>query len=148
MRAVRGLPALVVLAMLIAPVSAQTPPPKPAPPSAAPAVPQIAPQAAPPVAPYEPQLLRLAELMGALHYLRGLCGYADAPAWRDKMNALAVAQGFDEVAKARFAGAFNRGYRTFSESYRGCNEAAGQVIRLYLDESAAIIKALEARYGR
>lgn len=135
---------LLACAAGLGPASAQTPPPKPTPPSAPPVVPPAAPQ----VAPYEPQLLRLAELMGALHYLRGLCGYADAPAWRDKMNALAVAQGFDEAAKARFAGAFNRGYRTFSESYRGCSEPAGQVIRLYLDESAAIIKALEARYGR
>jgi len=132
--------ALLAFGTIVAAAYAQTPPPKPVQPPPAPTAPQIA--------PYEPQLLRLAELMGALHYLRGLCGFADAPAWRDKMNALAEAQGFDEAAKARFAGAFNRGYRSFSESYRSCNEAAGTVIRLYLDESGSIIKALEARYGR
>ncbi|MGO4337407.1 TIGR02301 family protein [Labrys sp. KB_33_2] len=131
---------LLVLAGALSPGSAQTPPPKPVQPSTVPAAPQIA--------PYEPQLLRLAELMGALHYLRGLCGFADAGAWRDKMNALAEAQGFDEAAKARFAGAFNRGYRSFSESYRSCNEAAGKVIDLYLEEGSTIIKTLEARYGR
>lgn len=132
--------ALLAFGIAVTAAFAQTPPPRPVQPPPVPATPQIA--------PYEPQLLRLSELMGALHYLRGLCGFADAPAWRDKMNALAEAQAFDEASKARFAGAFNRGYRSFSESYRSCNEAAGTVIRLYLEESGTIIKALEARYGR
>ncbi|MDQ0391702.1 TIGR02301 family protein [Labrys monachus] len=117
------------------PGRAQTPP-VPPPPAQAPSAP-----------PYEPQLLRLSELMGALHYLRGLCGFADAPAWRDEMNALMAAQALDEAAKERFAGAFNRGFRTFSETYRTCNEAAGGIIRSYLDQSGAITKELESRYG-
>ena len=32
------------------------------------------PPAEPPPPPYEPQLLRLSEIMGSLAYLRGLCG--------------------------------------------------------------------------
>lgn len=138
--------AVVMVGGAFVPVFAQTSPPLP--PVQAPTQAPAALQTIPKIAPYEPQLLRLAELMGALHYLRGLCGYADAAAWRDKMNALAEAQGLDEAAKARFAGAFNRGYRTFGESYRSCNEAAGKIIALYLQESGDIVKALEARYGR
>lgn len=122
--------------MLPAVAVAQTPPP------------QAAPQTAPQIAPYEPQLLRLSELMGALHYLRGLCGFADAPVWRDKMNALIEGQALDDTGKARFAGAFNRGYRTFSETYRNCDEPAAKVIRAYLTESGAIIKDLDSHYGR
>jgi uncharacterized protein (TIGR02301 family) len=110
---------------------------------------QTAPPAAPPqVAPYEPQLLRLSELMGALHYLRAVCGFADAPAWRDKMNALIEGQGMDQAAKERYAGAFNRGYRAYSETYRSCNEASAKVIRDYLAEAGTIIKDLDSRYGR
>jgi uncharacterized protein (TIGR02301 family) len=108
----------------------------------------VPPQAPPQTAPYEPQLLRLSELMGALHYLRALCGFADAPAWRDKMNALIDGQGLDQAGKERYAGAFNRGYRAYSETYRSCNEAAAKVIRDYLIESGAIIKDLDSRYGR
>ena len=98
--------------------------------------------------PYQPQLLRLSELMGALHYLRGLCGFADAPAWRDKANALIEGQGLEEADRARFAGAFNRGYRTFQVTYRSCDEAAGNVVRNYLNEADAIVKDLDTRYGR
>ena len=116
------------------------------------APPQANPQATPPAnalaPPYEPQLLRLSELMGALHYLRALCGFADAPAWRDKMNDLIDGQGLDQAGRERYAGAFNRGYRAYSETYRSCNDAAAKVIRDYLAESGAIIKDLESRYGR
>jgi uncharacterized protein (TIGR02301 family) len=98
--------------------------------------------------PFEPQLLRLAELMGALHYLRALCGFADAPAWRDKMNALIDGQGLDQAGRERYAGAFNRGFRAYSETYRTCDEAAGKVIRTYLTEAGAITKDLDSRFGR
>ncbi|GLS23430.1 hypothetical protein GCM10007874_64510 [Labrys miyagiensis] len=129
----RLLPALAV-AVFLAPLAATA---QTAPPPAGPQRPA-----------YEPQLLRLSELMGALHYLRALCGFADAPAWRDKMNELIDAQGLDQAGKERYAGAFNRGYRAYSETYRSCNQAAAKVIRDYLAESGAIIKDLDSRYGR
>jgi len=100
-----------------------------------------------PQPPYDAQLLRLSELMGALHYLRGLCGAGDAEAWRAKMNTLIASEGFDEAGKARYAGAFNRGYRTFSLTYRSCNSAASETVRAYLDEGARIARDLRARYG-
>ena len=100
-----------------------------------------------PQPPYDAQLLRLSELMGALHYLRGLCGAGDAEAWRTKMNTLIASEGFDEAGKARYAGAFNRGYRTYSLTYRSCNSAASETVRAYLDEGARIAKDLRARYG-
>jgi uncharacterized protein (TIGR02301 family) len=129
----RLLPALA-LALALAPLAATA---------------QTAPAPAGPQTPaYEPQLLRLSELMGALHYLRALCGFADAPAWRDKMNELIDGQGLDQAGKERYAGAFNRGYRAYSETYRTCNQAAAKVIRDYLAESGAIIKDLDSRYGR
>lgn len=129
----RLLPTLA-LAVFLAPLAATA---QTAPPPAGPQMPA-----------YEPQLLRLSELMGALHYLRALCGFADAPAWRDKMNELIDGQGLDQAGKERYAGAFNRGYRAYSETYRSCNQAAGKVIRDYLAESGAIIKDLDSRYGR
>lgn len=100
-----------------------------------------------PQPPYDAQLLRLSELMGALHYLRGLCQAGDAAAWRAKMNALIASEGFDEAGKARYAGAFNRGYRTFSLTYRSCNAAASETVRTYLEESGKIARDLHARYG-
>lgn len=97
---------------------------------------------------YEGPLLRLSELMGALHYLRGLCGAGDVDAWREKMSAFIESVGSDMARRERLAGAFNRGYRTFQQSYRGCNASARATIRAYLAESGQIARDVGARYGQ
>ena len=38
--------------------------------------------------PYDERLLRLSEILGAVHYLRELCGANDGQAWRDRMREL------------------------------------------------------------
>jgi uncharacterized protein (TIGR02301 family) len=44
-------------------------------------------------APYDDHLMRLAEILGALHHLRPLCGASDeAQTWRDQMTALVEAE--------------------------------------------------------
>ena len=48
---------------------------------------------APPVvsdapAPFDADLQRLAEILGALHYLRGICGTNEGQKWRGEMQAL------------------------------------------------------------
>src|SRR5690606_25741597 len=37
---------------------------------------------------FETELERLSEILGALHYLRGLCGAKDGQKWRNEMRAL------------------------------------------------------------
>ena len=49
-----------------------------------------APQAA--AAPFDGDLQRLAEILGALHYLRALCGANEGQKWRDEMQALIDAE--------------------------------------------------------
>ena len=39
-------------------------------------------------APYDGDLQRLAEILGALHYLRGVCNANDGQKWRNEMQAL------------------------------------------------------------
>src|SRR5262250_693086 len=43
-------------------------------------------------APFDPNLQRLAEIMGALHYLRALCGANEGPKWRNEIQALIDAE--------------------------------------------------------
>jgi uncharacterized protein (TIGR02301 family) len=38
-------------------------------------------------APFDGDLQRLAEILGALHYLRGVCGSNEGPKWRNQMQA-------------------------------------------------------------
>lgn len=39
-------------------------------------------------APFDGDLLRLAEILGALHYLTGICGSNEGAEWRKEMQAL------------------------------------------------------------
>ena len=36
-------------------------------------------------APFDGELQRLAEILGTLHYLRGICGTNEGPKWRNEM---------------------------------------------------------------
>ena len=43
-------------------------------------------------APFDNSLQRLAEIMGALHYLRGICGPNEGQKWRNEIQALIDAE--------------------------------------------------------
>jgi len=97
--------------------------------------------------PYEAQLLRLAEVLGALSFLRDLCGAGDGAEFRAKMASLLDAEGRTPALKADLAGAFNRGFRDFQLSYRVCTPNAREAAQRYSAEAAAIAKAIADRYG-
>jgi uncharacterized protein (TIGR02301 family) len=128
---------LVVLC-LTAPVHAQKQQKQPAP-EPAPAV--------GPAAPYDADLQRLAEILGALQYLRTVCKANDGQKWRDQMQALLEAEAPDGERRRRIVANFNRGYSGFQQTYRACTPAADLVIRRYLDEGAKIAREITARYA-
>lgn len=107
----------------------------------------IASARAQPAAPYDTNLQRLAEIMGALHYLRGLCGAKDGQKWRNEVQALIEAEAPTGERRSRMIASFNRGYRGFQQSYRTCTPAADIVIRRYLEEGSRIAREVTARYG-
>ena len=141
-------PLAVALALLLAagPLAAQTPP-KPPPKPAATPTPTPAPTPAETTPPYEPQLLRLAELMGALFYLRDLCHAGDGDLFREKMARLLEAEARSEERKATLAGAFNRGFGDYALTYRKCTPSAQEIIAHYLEESGRIARDVAGRYG-
>jgi uncharacterized protein (TIGR02301 family) len=98
-------------------------------------------------APYDGDLQRLAEILGALHYLRGICGGNDGQKWRNEMQALLDAEAPSGDRRNRLQVRFNRGYRGFQQTYRTCTPAADLVIRRYLDEGAKIAREITARYS-
>jgi uncharacterized protein (TIGR02301 family) len=91
--------------------------------------------------------MRLAEILGALSYLRGLCGEKDAGTWRSRMQALLDAEGTTQTRKDHLAGAFNSGLQGYALSYRTCTPNAHVVIERFLSEASRIAKALENRFG-
>jgi uncharacterized protein (TIGR02301 family) len=98
-------------------------------------------------APFDASLARLAEILGALHYLRGICGANEGPKWRNEMQALIDAEAPSGDRRARMISSFNRGYRGFQQTYRTCTPAADLVIRRYLEEGSKIARETTARYA-
>lgn len=97
-------------------------------------------------APYEPQLLRLAELFGSLHYLRNLCGET-GNTWREHMETLLVREEPEPERRARLVASFNHGYRTFGSIYTTCTASAVEAIERYMLEGETLTKDLVSRYG-
>jgi uncharacterized protein (TIGR02301 family) len=98
-------------------------------------------------APFDGSLQRLAEILGALHYLRNICGANEGMKWRAEVEALISAEAPTGDRRARMIAAFNRGYRGFQQSYRTCTPAADLVIRRYLEEGSKLAREMTARYA-
>ena len=75
-------------------------------------------------APFDGDLQRLAEILGTLHYLRGICGSNEGAKWRNQMQALIDAETPSGERRARMIAGFNRGYNGFQQTYRACTPAA------------------------
>jgi uncharacterized protein (TIGR02301 family) len=106
--------------------------------------------AAPPAvvsAPYDHDLYRLAEILGALHFLRGLCASNEGQKWRTEAQTLIDAEAPNGDRHDQMVTSFNRGYRSFQQSYRTCTPAATLVIHRYLEEGAGIAREITARYA-
>src|SRR5438477_2986296 len=73
--------------------------------------------------PYDGELQRLAEILGALQYLRPLCGVSEGQKWRNEMQALVDAEAPSGERRGRIITSFNRGYRGFQQTYRTCTPA-------------------------
>jgi uncharacterized protein (TIGR02301 family) len=97
-------------------------------------------------APFDGDLQRLAEILGTLHYLRGICGANEGAKWRNEMQALIDAETPSGDRRARMIAGFNRGYNGFQQTYRSCTPAADLAVRRYLDEGAKIAREITARY--
>ena len=95
---------------------------------------------------YEADLTRLSEILGALHYLRDICGAREGQAWRNEMQALVDAEAPSGERRERLIASFNRGYRGFQQTYRTCTPAANVAVRRYLDEGSKISREITARY--
>jgi uncharacterized protein (TIGR02301 family) len=98
-------------------------------------------------APYESDLQRLSEIMGALHYLRDICGAREGQVWRNEMQALVDAEAPSGERRERLIASFNRGFRGFQQTYRTCTPAADYAIRRYLEEGSKIARDITARYA-
>jgi len=131
---------------IIAPRPPAAPPAqKSAPASVAPNTKQLKIIETPPA--YEGEMARLAEILGALHYLRPLCGTADGSRWRGEMSSLIEAEQPPAGRRDRLIASFNRSYGAYQQTYRNCTPAAELAISRFIDEGAKLSREIATRYG-
>jgi uncharacterized protein (TIGR02301 family) len=106
------------------------------------AVPPANAQAPPDQRPYDEKLLRLSEILGAVHFLRELCGGTDGMLWRERMTELMDAEGSSALRRAKLTRAFNAGYRSYSRTYSTCTSTAQTAITKFMAEGAEIAETL------
>jgi uncharacterized protein (TIGR02301 family) len=92
--------------------------------------------------PYDDKLMRLSEILGAVHYLRELCGSSDGQKWRDQMRELMDTEGSSALRRAKLTRSFNNGYRSYSRTYNVCSQSAQTAITRFLAEGAEIAESL------
>jgi uncharacterized protein (TIGR02301 family) len=118
------------------------PQPQPSPQQAEPA-----PPVEPPPAPYEKELLRLAEIMGALAMLRPLCTAPDGSEWSRRMQILLETEGTTPGRRERLAGAYNKGYQAYALTYRICTPSAQEASARFIHEGEQLARNITGRYG-
>ena len=92
--------------------------------------------------PYDDKLLRLSEILGAVHYLRELCGAREGQTWRDQMRELVELEGTTAIRRAKLVQGFNKGYRGYRRTYRTCTEPARVAIDRFMEEGATLSDVL------
>lgn len=96
--------------------------------------------------PYEPQMERLAEILGSLYFLNPLCkpGGTD---WRQELSQLVQSDQPDEDRQQRLYGAFNTGYTAYARLYKSCTPSAMEAMSRLLIEAAATARDIHTRYA-
>jgi len=96
--------------------------------------------------PYDAKLMRLAEVLGSIHYLRNICG-EKSNQWRDQMESLLATENPEPLRRARLIARFNRGYRTFDSVYVTCTGQALEAVERYMAEGLSLTREINSRYG-
>jgi len=97
---------------------------------------------------YNRQMMRLSEILGALHYLRELCGANEGQFWREQMQELIAKEEPTQERTAQMIARFNQGFRGFRETYRECTPSAITANDRYIDEGAKLALEIPSRFGR
>lgn len=106
------------------------------------------PPTAGPAPAYENRLIRLAEVLGSIQYLRNLCGEETDNQWLAAMQQILDSETTDEPERrATLTAGYNRGFRAFASVYSGCTPAAVAAETRYRQEGAELASEIVARFG-
>ena len=97
--------------------------------------------------PYQPEMERLAEVMGSLYFLQPLCQKDGAEDWRAQMASLIDLDQPDDDRRQRLTGAFNTGYESYARLHRSCTESARQALMRLLAEAERVARDIATRFA-
>ena len=96
---------------------------------------------------YDARLLRLSEILGAVHHLREICGANEGQLWRDQMTDILQAEEPPAILRRRMVAAFNMSYRGYQRTYGTCTQSAKTAANRFFSEGMAITKGLASEIG-
>ena len=96
--------------------------------------------------PYEPEMERLAEILGSLYFLAPLCAPGEED-WRQEMADLVQLDQPDEDRQQRLYGAFNSGYTAYARLYRACTVSAREALTRLLMEAENSAREIHTRFA-
>jgi uncharacterized protein (TIGR02301 family) len=96
--------------------------------------------------PYNSKMLRLADILGSVHFLRNLCGEKSSQ-WRNAMDELIMLEKPNPQRRANLIASFNHGYRSFDSSYTHCTDSAIIALNQFMREGNDISQHIALIYG-
>ncbi len=91
---------------------------------------------------YQQKLLRLSEVLGAMHHLRGICGAREGQLWREQMIRMLDAEAPSPTRRAELVRNFNKGYRFHQKSFRTCTDSASIQAQKFAAEGRQLSQSL------
>jgi uncharacterized protein (TIGR02301 family) len=92
------------------------------------------------------ELLQLSEILGALHYLRPLCGASEQGQWRVEMQALVDEAGLPADKRAWLIAGFNRAYAAHQRAHAVCTNAARVTAQRLMDQGTRLSREIALRH--
>ncbi len=93
----------------------------------------------------EGELVRLSEILGAVHHLREVCNANEGQLWRSKMQDLLRHEKPSADTKELMVARFNRAYHQHRLAYPRCTGQARSDAARFLDEGSGLAQRLAAR---
>ncbi len=95
---------------------------------------------------YERNILKLSQVLGAIHHLREVCNANEGQLWRQKMVELLETEAPNPQRRAHLVQRFNQGYRSHQLTYTTCTKKAKKRVKRFIKEGASLATAIaEAR---
>jgi len=87
---------------------------------------------------YERNILRLSQILGAIHHLREVCNANEGQLWRQKMVELLETEAPNPARRTLLVQRFNQGYRAHQLTFSKCTKKAKKKVKKFVKEGAAL----------